>query len=442
MKKPILVTVFLVLAAVMFVKARAEDVNIADNTRDLFKEVQLFADSITLISADYVEPVKMKDLVYGAIRGMAGILDGYSQFLDPDDFREISEETRGSFGGVGIEIGVRDGILTVIAPIADTPAEKAGLLAGDMIVKIDDEVTRDLDLDESVKKLRGEPGTEVKISVLREGSDKILDFTITRAIIKMKSLKDARMLEDGIGYIRITEFQEPSAKDLKKKMKELKKEGADNLIIDVRNNPGGLLDAAIEVSELFLEPGALIVSTEGRDPEKRVEFRAKKTSDFTDIDMIVLVNKGSASAAEIFAGAMQDNNRALIVGEQTFGKGSVQTVIPLKDGSAIRLTTAAYLTPAGRNLRDKGVEPDIAVTLVREEKAVPPEDEAGNDKKMEVFGKVDGKKREDGADDGDPDKDEFRMDNQLRTAVNVIKGVKIFTERTGKQAPGGNGLEQ
>ncbi len=410
---------FIVVAAVFAV--RAEDVDVIEDSKELFRQIQLFSDSITLISTDYVEPIKVKDLMYGAIKGMMNTLDGYSQFLDPESFKEITEETKGEFGGLGVTIGIRDGVLTVIAPMEDTPAFKAGLQSGDKIVKIDDEITRDITLDEAVKRMRGDPGTKVSITVVREGVDKLLDFTITRAIIKVKSIKEARIVEDDIGYVKLVEFQARTARDLKKTIKKLQKDGAGSLILDVRNNPGGLFDASIEVADLFLEPGTLMVYTEGRDPKKRMEFRAKKKSDFDGLDLIVLVNNGSASASEILAGAIQDNKRGIVVGVTTFGKGSVQTVIPLEDKSALRLTTASYFTPAGKNLRDKGIEPDIYAEKKELAKKKKVNDEPDLFEKLE---KKDSKPVEKEKKKAEAPREEY--DNQLKQAINILKSLRIF----------------
>lgn len=416
-----------VLASASFIAISQEEASdIIDDSKALFKEVQLFADSITLISTDYVESIKIKDLVYGAIKGMMNTLDGYSQFLDPESFKEITEETKGQFGGVGIQIGVRDGVLTVISPIDDTPAFEAGVEAGDRIVKIDGELTRDMTLDDAVKKLRGDPGTDVSITVIREEAEELLDFKLTRAIIKLDSIKDARVIEGDIAYIRLVEFQQRTAKDLKSSIKELKDKGAKSLIIDVRNNPGGLLDAAVETADEFLEQGAMIVYTMGRDPEKKTEFLSKKKPDFGEMDIVVLVNKGSASASEILAGALKDNKRALLVGTTTFGKGSVQTVIPLEDKSALRLTTAAYYTPSGMNLMDKGIDPDITVERA---KIVKTEEEKDK-KKAEIFEKVEKDKKETEKDKKEREEklkeERLKEDTQVQAAVNVLKGARIF----------------
>ena len=429
MKSKFFIGLIVAVAVVTSVVAsRAEEGDIIDNSKELFKQIQLLADSITLISTDYVEPIKVKDLVYGAIKGMMNTLDGYSQFLDPESFKEITEETKGEFGGLGIEIGMRDGVLTIIAPMEGTPAFEAGVEAGDRIVKIDGEVTRDMTLDESVEKLRGEAGTEVTITVIREETEEILDFTITRAIIKIKSIKNVELIKEDIAYVRIVEFQERTARDLRSNIKELRKKGAKSLIIDIRNNPGGLLDSGVEVADLFLKQGAMIVYTEGRDPKKRIDFKAKKKPDFEDMDIVVLANKGSASASEILAGALKDNKRALVLGVTTFGKGSVQTVIPLEDKSALRLTTAAYFTPSGKNIMDKGVDPDVVVKRVRAK--APEEKEEKEKKKSGIFAKVEKPKEK------EPEEKPKEYDNQIQAAVSILKGVRVFEEYRSSDSTG------
>jgi len=438
----LILTLVLVSAAAVFVKAQEKaapekekaaaqekEKTITSDSRELFEQVQIFADSLSLITTDYVEPVKAKDLVYGAIQGMTDTLDGYSQFLDQESFREITEETKGEFGGVGIEIGVREGILTVISPIDDTPAYKAGIKAGDMVVKIEKETTRDMSLDDAVKKLRGKPGTKVSITVIREGIDKVLDFDIKRAVIKLKSIKEYKILEEDIGYVKLIEFQERTPQDLEKAVRELMKQGAHSLVLDIRNNPGGLLEAAVDVADSFLSKGDMIVYTEGRDPEKRLEFKSQKEPDFPDLDMVVLVNKGTASAGEILAGAIKDNKRGVIVGVPTFGKGSVQTVIPLKDETALRITTASYFTPSGKSLRDTGVDPDIYVKYYKTPKKSDKDKESK--KKIEVFEGLEKDESKDKGPEKEKDKkDEKRemYDSHLRAAVNILKGLKIFEE--------------
>ena len=403
----------------------------ADKAKDgssfeLFKQVQLFADAITLIDDDYVKKVEIKELIHGAIKGMMKTLDGYSQFLDEESFREIREETKGEFGGIGVEIGIRDGFLTVITPIEGTPASESGITAGDKVVKISGEITKDITLDEAVRKLRGTPGTEVSLTVMKE-SGEMMDIVLKRAVIKLKSVKIAKMISGDIAYIKLVEFQERTARDLDEALKSLEKEGASCLILDLRNNPGGLLDSAIEVSEKFLEKGKLIVYTEGRDPRETTKFFSRINPDHSEIDIVVLVNKGSASAAEILAGALQDNKRALLLGETTFGKGSVQTVIPLKDDSALRLTTAAYYTPSGRNLMDKGIEPDIKVEMDQKKNATDKMD-LGVEKKSELFEKLEKEKdkNQNKEKPGElPEQTELE-DEQIRAAVNILRGVKVF----------------
>ncbi|MFH1411072.1 MAG: S41 family peptidase [Candidatus Omnitrophota bacterium] len=408
--------IFFLMTAGMFIVSALSEMGI--NGKEMFEEIQLFADSVTLISADYVKPVKPKDLVYGAIEGMIGTLDGYSQFLDPESFEEMKNETRGQFGGLGMEIGIRDGVLKVIAPIEDTPAFKAGVKAGDMIVKIEGEITRGMTVNDAIKKLRGDPGTKITFTVIREGTDKIIDFTITRDIIKLKSVKEIRVIDGNIGYVRLIEFQERTAEDMGKAIKELKEKGAESLIVDLRNNPGGLLDSAVDTAELFVNKGDLIVYTEGRDPSKRIEFRSKKEPAAEGMCVIVIVDGGSASAAEILAGAIMDNGRGLVLGEVTFGKGSVQTVVPLRDDSALRLTTAAYYTPSGKNLMDKGIEPDIVVA-----RSVMVEEEGLED---DIFDEIESR---DGETDVQAPKEEAatrESDGQISAAVNILKGVRAF----------------
>ena len=425
--KSLILVISIFILANFALTGEAKEKTIIDDSRELYKQIQMFSDSITIIGNDYVKPINVKDLVYGAIKGMMNTLDGYSQFLDPESFKEIREETKGEFGGIGIEIGVREGVLTVIAPIEGTPAYEAGLESDDKIVKIDGEITREMTLDDAVKKLRGEVGEKVTITVIREDEDKMLDFTMTRAIIKLESIKEAKIIKDNIAYVRLVEFQERTARDLRKEIKRLVKKGAKSLILDLRNNPGGLLESSVQVSDIFLEPKKLIVYTEGRDPDEKMEFYSKKRPDFKDLDMVVLVNKGSASASEILAGALKDNKRALIVGVDTFGKGSVQTVIPLKDKSALRLTTAAYYTPNGNNLMDKGIEPDIYVKRIREPKKDEDKKDDVEEKKKKLFEKIEKpedkeKKKE------KEEKEEEKFDNQLMCAINVLKGLHVFEE--------------
>jgi len=326
-----------------------------------YEDLRIFTDALSIIQRNYAEEVESKDLVYSAVKGVLQGLDPHSTFMTPDDYKEMQVGTRGRFGGIGIEIGIRDRILTVISPIEDTPADRAGIKAGDKIVKIEKKYTKDMTLLDAVKLMRGKKGTDVTISIMREGFEKPKPFTLTRAIIKIKSVK-YRLLEEGFGYLRIAQFQEKTASDVEAALKELgSKDGKlKGLVLDLRNDPGGLLSQAVEVSDKFISSG-LIVYTKGRVPGQDMKFEAKAESTHPDYPIIVLVNGGSASASEIVAGALQDHKRAIILGTQTFGKGSVQTIIPLSDGSAIKLTTSKYYTPLGRSIQAKGIEPDIVV---------------------------------------------------------------------------------
>lgn len=405
---------------------------------DLYAQVELFASVLTTVRAEYVEEKDPKTLIYGALSGMLSSLDPHSQFLEPEDYIELKTDTQGKFGGIGIEITTKDGSLTIITPIEDTPAWKAGLQAGDKIVKIDKDITRDMTLSDAVKKLRGNPGTKVALTVFREDEMRIHEYTITREIIHIQDVKDVHVVEDNVGYIRLTEFREDSFKEFEKGLKELKGKGIDSLIVDLRNNPGGLLSSAIDISELFLPDGQLIVSTKGRDQAQNVVNKSSnKNPDYLTLPVVVLINKGSASASEIVAGALKDNKRAVIIGEKSFGKGSVQSVIPLPDGSGLRLTTAKYYTPSGVSIHGVGITPDVVV-----ERKTPPEEEDAEDKKdkkkaediEKVFDEITPKDEskphavvdEKQAALSKKDKD----DNQLQAALNVIKGIRTYRNFT------------
>ncbi len=327
-----------------------------------YEELQLFTDVLSLVRKSYVEDVGTRDLIYGAINGMLASLDPHSGFMTPDVFREMQIDTRGEFGGLGIEITVKDGILTVVSPIEDTPAYRAGLKAGDQIFKIEDKFTKEMSVMDAVKLMRGPKGTEITISVMREAFEKPKEFTLVRETIKVKSVK-ARMLENGFGYVRLAQFQERTGDDLRQALKSLRSanEGdLQGLILDLRNNPGGLLDQAVEVADLFLSEG-MIVYTEGREKGSQMQFTAHRENTEPFLPMVILINDGSASASEIVAGALKDHKRAIIMGIQSFGKGSVQTIIPLSDSSGLRLTTARYFTPAGTSIQARGITPDIVV---------------------------------------------------------------------------------
>jgi carboxyl-terminal processing protease len=324
-----------------------------------YEELQVFAEVLSQVKKHYVEETKTKDLVQGALRGMLAGLDPHSSFMTPDMFKEMQVETRGEFGGLGIQIGIKDNRLTVIAPIEDTPAFTAGIQSGDTIIKVDETSTKDLTLMEAVQHMRGPRGTSVNLTVIREGMEEPLVFTITRDIIKIQSVR-SKLLEGNVGYARLSQFQEASTEDLTKALEELTAKNIQGLILDLRNNPGGLLTAAVGVSEQFLESGRLVVSIRGRN-EQKIEYRASATSKNYEYPMIVLINHGSASASEIVAAAMQDWGKAVVIGTTSFGKGSVQTILPLSDGSGLRLTTAKYYTPKGKSIHTIGVQPDIII---------------------------------------------------------------------------------
>lgn len=345
-----------------------------------YEQLKVLVDVLNLIEENYVEEAGTDGLIRGAASGMVKTLDPFSQYLDQEAHGEIKTETEGQFGGLGIRLGLQDDWLTVITPIPGTPAYRAGILPEDRIVEIEGASTKDMNLPEALKKLRGAPGTKVKLLVLRapeeagEGPWSSHEFQLTREIIKIESVQHWS-LEPGVGYLRVIEFSARTAEDVLGAVRALKKEGAASLVLDLRNNPGGLLSAAVEVASYFLGGNKLIVYTQGRKPDSRQDFRAAPQAPYASLPMVVLVNEGSASGSEIIAGALQDHRRAVIMGMRTYGKASVQSVIPLADGSALRLTVARYYTPLGRSIhRDEkrragGIAPDIAVPITREVEA-------------------------------------------------------------------------
>lgn len=359
-KRTALILMLVVVVAAVSVSIGRLSVTSVSAAGEGYEELKTFTEVMSMVRKYYVEEVKTKDLIYGAIKGMLSSLDPHSSFMPPDAYKEMQVETKGEFGGLGIQIGIKDKFLTVIAPIEDTPAYRAGIKAGDKIVKINKESTIDMSLQDAVTKMRGAPKTPVTISILREGLEGPKDFTLIREIIKIKSVK-SKVLEDKVGYIKISQFQEQTASDLAAAVNKLTEEKVNSLVLDLRNNPGGLLNSAIDVTSKFLPKGKLVVYTKTRSGEKS-EFFTEGDTNFTP-PMIVLVNQGSASASEIVAGALKDWNRAVILGTQTFGKGSVQTVIPLSDGAGLRLTTAKYYTPKGVSIQNTGITPDIVLKL-------------------------------------------------------------------------------
>ena len=350
-----------------------------------YEDLKIFTEVLSYVEANYVEEVEPERVVHGAIRGMLRSLDPHSSFMPPEMFGEMQVETEGRFGGLGIEITIRDDVLTVVAPIEETPAYRAGIQAGDQIVLVEGESTKDMTLIEAVKQLRGLEGTEVTIGVFRPGFTEPKEFTIVRAVIKIKSVRWTRLPEE-VGYIKVRSFQKTTVKEVKEAIRELESQGMSALVLDLRNNPGGLLDQAISVSEVFLEDGKLIVYTKGRLPNQEMKGFSKGGDIWSSQPLAILINGGSASASEIVAGALKDWDRATLIGTQSFGKGSVQTIIPLSDGSGLRLTTAKYYTPNNAEIHGKGITPDIVVELEPVTPSDDPESELRSRRQMELPG--------------------------------------------------------
>lgn len=385
-----------------------------------YEQMQVLARAMQLIRQDYVDETKVsyKDLAYDALRGMLSSLDPHSQFMDPEGFKGMQEDTRSEFGGLGVVVREKNGILTVINPMEDSPGFAAGILPGDQILKINGETTEGVALSEAIEKLRGKVGEKVTLTINRPATREIKDFELTRAIIKVPTVKDARILPTGggtkIGYVRITQFNEPTADELAKALDKLEKQGMEALVLDLRYNPGGLLNSAVDVAGQFLPPNTMVAFTEGRTPSR--EYRTKKSGvPKRTYPLAVLVNSSSASGSEIVAGALKDLRRAILVGETTFGKGSVQSVIALPDGSAVRLTTAKYFTP-GRNLiHQHGVAPHIRATLTYEQES----ELLRSRRRMEESGKA----------------PPPGLDSQLERAVDALEGTILYTKKQGASGP-------
>jgi carboxyl-terminal processing protease len=414
---------------------------------ETYEELKTFSEVLTQVQKSYVDETKVKDLVQGAIRGMLSTLDPHSAYMTPDMYKEMQVETKGEFGGVGIQIGVKENRLAVIAPIDGTPAYRAGIKSGDFITKVNDETTKDLTLMDAVQKMRGPKGSKVNLTIQRDGTPDPLQFTLVRDTIKIESVKSKVL--DNIGYVRLTQFQESTGRDLSKVLKQFKDQKLQSTILDLRNNPGGLLTASVEVSEQFLPGGKLVVYTKGRE-SKKDEWIAKGKDQMDDSPMIILINEGSASASEIVAGALQDYGRAVIVGTTSFGKGSVQTILPLGDGSGLRLTTAKYYTPKGRSIQSTGITPDIVVkaqlpTVIAkagETKSGEKEGESKQAKPTVVPGKDQPAQNGKGQEEGTPKngtmpqlppvdasgEPSLEQDVQLQKAVEMLKTWKIFKE--------------
>jgi carboxyl-terminal processing protease len=416
------------LIGVLIGSGQSQKVSALSN--NMYEDLKVFTDVIGLIQKDYVEETKSNDLIQGAIKGMLETLDPHSSYMPPTMFKEMQEETKGRFEGLGIEITLKDGILTVVSPIEGTPAFRAGVLAGDQIIKIDGETTKNFTLVDSVKRLRGPRGTKVTITIIREGLPKPKDFTLVREVIPVRSVRH-ELLEKNYGYVRISQFQEKTDSDFEKAMKALEEESKGalkGLVLDLRNNPGGLLDQAVKISDHFIDSG-IIVSIDGRREEAKQKWPAHPDGTATRYPLIVLVNGGSASGAEIVAGAIQDHGRGILVGTQTFGKGSVQTIIPLKDGSGLRLTTARYYTPSGRSIQAKGIVPDIIVKPSRpeeEKEGVTPKFPAEKDLERHLMDAEKGGTKEKEKPKKEDVKEKKPVDHQLERALELLKSWDIF----------------
>ncbi len=395
------------------------------------EELRAFTEVYSKIKSDYVEDVDDKKLLEDAITGMLAGLDPHSSYLDPQGFKEVRIGTEGQFGGLGIEVTMENGFVKVVSPIEDTPAARAGVKPGDLIVRLDDTAVKGLTLSEAVKLMRGKPGSVITLTVVREGEAKPLKIDITRAIIKIQSVK-SRILEPGYGYLRITQFQANTAQNLKTALRKLETENEDKLkgmVLDLRNNPGGVLNAAVAVSDAFLNDG-LIVYTEGRVSDSKLKFSATSSEALKGAPLVVLVNGGSASASEIVAGALQDHGRAIIMGTKTFGKGSVQTIMPMSNGAALKLTTARYYTPSGKSIQATGIEPDI---ITEDAKVTKNGQGEGRLKEADLTRHLAGSNEEKTTDKKDKEKTTEKKltddDFQLSEALTLLKGINIYTKK-------------
>ncbi len=405
--------------------------------QDTYKSLETFANVLSILESNYVEEIKTDEVLQGAIKGMLDVLDPHSSYMKPESFKDLQIETKGSFSGIGIELTQKDGGLVVVSPIEGTPAFKKGVQAGDRIIKIDDQFTKDLNLSDAVDLLRGPKGSKVSISILRKGWTEMQEIELIRDEIPLYSVK-AKLLEPGYAYVRITNFQANTTSDAKAELNKMAAKGKIvGLILDLRNNPGGLLDQAVSISDLFMDEG-MIVYTAGRLKEQNMEFKAHPGGPRYDFPITVLVNGGSASASEIVAGALQDHKRALIIGEQTFGKGSVQTIFPLSNGAGLRVTTARYYTPNGTSIQAQGITPDLIIPLQKlpdeaaaltdpsmiKEKDLSHHMRNGNEQKKE---ETTGKKKDDGQGKTTEEGEEKQMteDNQLQAAILLLKGVHV-----------------
>ncbi|WP_275098821.1 S41 family peptidase [Sedimenticola hydrogenitrophicus] len=397
------------------------------------QELRAFAEIFGRIKEHYVKPVDDKALLEYAIRGMLAGLDPHSSYLNKEEYADLQAGTSGEFGGLGIEVGLEDGFVKVISPIDDTPAQRAGVKAGDLIVRLDEKPVKGMSLEEAISLMRGKPGTEVVLTIAREGEENPLRITVVRDIIKVASVK-GRLLEEGFAYIRLSHFQARTTDDMLKKLSQLKaesKEGIKGLVLDLRNNPGGILNGAVAISDAFLTEG-IVVYTQGRDEASRLDFNAAPDDVLDGAPIVVLVNGGSASASEIVAGALQDHRRAIILGSQTFGKGSVQTIIPVSKTAAVKLTTALYFTPSGRSIQGEGIKPDIALSEVKVTRNEP--DDATRLREADLAGHLDNGNGRKAPEPEQPKPAQpvhkptldIEEDYQLSEALNLLKGINLY----------------
>lgn len=398
-------------------------------------DIRVLVEVFHKIKKDYVESIADKDLIENAMRGMLAGLDPHSSYLDKDDYLDLQEGTSGEFGGLGIEVGMEDGFIKVIAPIDDTPAQRAGIESGDTIVRLDDTPVKGMSLNDAVKKMRGKPGSEIVLTVIRDGEQRPLIITIVRDLIKVRSVR-SRILEPGFSYIRISQFQARTGENLRRHIRDLKEEspeGLKGLVLDLRNNPGGILGAAVSVADAFLEEGK-IVYTAGRIKDAQLEFAAKPPDLLHGAPLIVLVNEGSASASEIVAGALQDRERAVIMGRPTFGKGSVQTILPMNNKAALKLTTARYFTPSGRSIQAEGITPDITIDKLKVSAAQSAATEAVKEANLNRhLDNPEEKKEKQGEETAEEDEDEKPLaerDYELYEALNLLKGMDLLHARS------------
>jgi len=411
----LVLSVNFLVGARLYLKAAEKD--------SAYPSLELFSYVMERVRKDYVDGQKLtyQELVYGALKGMLSTLDPHSEFLDAEKYRELQNDTQGAFGGLGISISMKDNVLTVVVPMTNTPAFRAGVLSGDRIVKIDGKSTEKMTVDDAIRSLRGEPGTEVRLTIFRPASNQFREYKLTRALINVDMVtdlngrKEFKLGENKLGYVRLVQFGEKTSDDLEAALRRLKKQGLQGLVLDLRWNPGGLLDQAVDVCSKFLPKGQLVVTTEGRNPNQDSRRHANGHDELNGLPIVVLVNLGSASASEIVAACLQDLHRAVILGEKTFGKGSVQSILPLQDGSALRLTTAKYYTPSHKVIHEEGISPDITVPLsLEEDRAIQIQHISGGVESLD-------------------EKDRQRVlqtrDPQLDRALDLLKGITLYTLR-------------